>query len=117
MSEFIYEKITKNEPIRICEVTAADHVDGDGAFFAQVIFQTEKIYFQNCIENASRDPGEFNSKLNELVEANQLRPLEAGSRPTVGMHIVAQFNEDEMWYRAEVKKVCFVNNRCSNHNE
>jgi len=44
--------------------------------------------------------------LNELVEANQLRTLEAGVRPTNGMHIVAQFNEDEMWYRAEVTKVC-----------
>ena len=41
MSEFIYEKITKNQPIRICEVTAANHVDGDGAFFAQVIFRRD----------------------------------------------------------------------------
>ena len=41
MSEFIYEKITKNEPIRICEVTAANHVDGDGAFFAQVRFRPD----------------------------------------------------------------------------
>ena len=32
--------------------------------------------------------------------------MEAGTRPTNGMHIVAQFNEDEMWYRAEVTKVC-----------
>ena len=36
MSEYIYEKIIENEPIRICEVTAAVHTDGDGAFFAQV---------------------------------------------------------------------------------
>lgn len=42
-SEFIYEKITKNQPIRICEVTAADNGDGDGAFFAQVRFLIEKI--------------------------------------------------------------------------
>ena len=41
MSEFIYEKITKNQPIRICEVTAANHVDGDGAFFAQVRFRRD----------------------------------------------------------------------------
>jgi len=43
MSEFIYEKITKDQPIRICEVTAADNGDGDGAFFAQVRFLIEKI--------------------------------------------------------------------------
>ena len=48
--------------------------------------------------------------LNDLVEANQLQTLEPGVRPTNGSHIVAQFNEDEMWYRAEVIKVCFVNN-------
>ena len=45
-SEFIYEKITKNQPIRICEVTAADIGDGDGAFFAQVNLKLKKYNFK-----------------------------------------------------------------------
>ena len=44
MPEYVYTNINRDQPVQICEVTAADdHPDGDGAFFAQVIFLKNQI--------------------------------------------------------------------------
>ena len=46
MSEYIYEKISRNGPIPICEVTEINHTDGDGAFVAQVNPTTMFLFFK-----------------------------------------------------------------------